>query len=57
MTATKIIFFINKTNILQDCNGNVIYRRIVCVYREGKMDKYCTQITMGSNLINYPGNG
>jgi len=25
------------------------------VYRDGKKDKYRTRITMGGNLINYPG--
>jgi hypothetical protein len=54
-TMTETIFFINKTDIPHNCRGNVTYGRIVCVYREGKKDKYCTQITMGSNLINYPG--
>jgi hypothetical protein len=55
-TMTETIFFINKMDIPHDRRGNVTYGRIVCVYREGKKDKYRTQITMGSNLINYPGN-
>ena len=54
-TTTETIFFINKTDIPQDRKGDVTYGRIVCVYREGKKDKYRTRITMGGNLINYPG--
>jgi hypothetical protein len=55
-TTTKIIFFVNKQEILKDCQGDVTYGRIVCVYQDSKKDKYCTRITMGGNLINYPGN-
>ena len=51
---TETIFFISKTDIPHDHGGNVTYGRIVCIYREGKKDKYCTRITMGGNLINYP---
>ncbi len=54
-TTTEIIVFINKTDIPQDRKGDKTYGQIVCVYREGKKDKYCTRITVGSNLINYPG--
>jgi hypothetical protein len=32
-----------------------MYARIVCTYRDGKKDKYHTRITMGGNLVNYPG--
>ena len=55
-TTTITIFFINKTDIPQDRRGDKTYGRIVCVYREGKKDKYHTRITIGGNLINYPGN-
>ena len=54
-TTTETIFFINKTDIPQDQKGGVTYGQIVCVYREGKKDKHRTRITMGGNLINYPG--
>jgi CO/xanthine dehydrogenase FAD-binding subunit len=37
-------------DIPQDCRGDETYGRIVCVYRE-----YRTRITIGGNLINYPG--
>ena len=53
-TTTETIFFINKTDIPQDRKGDVTYGRIVCIYREGKKDRYHTRITMGGNLINYP---
>ncbi len=51
----KQFFFINKTDIPQDRKGDKTYGRIICVYREGKKDKYHTRITVGGNLINYPG--
>ena len=53
-TKTETIFFINKTDIPQDRKGDKTYGRIVCVYREGKKDKYRTRITVDGNLINYP---
>ena len=55
-TTTETIFFINKHEIPKERQGDVTYGRIVCVYRNGKKDKYLTRITMGSNLIHYPGN-
>ena len=54
-TTTETIFFISKTDIPQDRKGGETYGRIVCVYREGKKDKYRTRITIGGNLINFPG--
>jgi hypothetical protein len=54
-TTTETIFFMSKHNIPKERQGDVTYGRIVCVYREGKKDKYRTRITMGGNLINYPG--
>ena len=54
-TTTETIFFISKTDISQDRKGDETYGQIVCVYREGKKDKYHTRITIGGNLINYPG--
>ncbi len=55
-TTKKTIFFINETNIPQDRRGDITYGRIVCAYREEKKDKYRTQITIGGNFIQYPGN-
>ncbi len=54
-TMTETIFFIQKDAIPQERQGDETYARIVCVYRDGKKDKYCTRITMGGNLVNYPG--
>ncbi len=42
-TMTETIFFINKTDIPQDCKGDKIYGQLVCVYREGKKDKYAQE--------------
>jgi hypothetical protein len=54
-TVTETIFFINKTQIPEDRKRDETYARIVCVFRDGKKDKYRTRITMGGNLVNYPG--
>jgi len=54
-TTTETIFFISKTDIPQDRKGDETYGRILCVYREGKKDKYRTRITIGGNLINFLG--
>ena len=54
-TTTETIFFINKSKILDERKGNVTYIRIMCTYRDSKKDKYRTRITIGGNLINYPG--
>ncbi len=53
--TTETIFFVKKDKIPNDRKGNEAYARIVCVYRNGKKDKYRTSITMGGNLVNYPG--
>jgi hypothetical protein len=34
----------------------IIYVTVVCEIREGKDDENCTRITVGGNLIFYPGN-
>jgi hypothetical protein len=54
-TTTETIFFVQRENIPDDRKGDETYTRIVCMYREGKKDKYRTPITMGRNLVNYPG--
>ena len=33
----------------------IIYTKVVCEVREGKDDEHCTKITVGGNLICYPG--
>ncbi len=55
-TTTETIFFMSKHDIPKEHQGDATYGRILCVYHEGKKDKHCTKITMGGNLINYPGN-
>jgi hypothetical protein len=45
----------NKQEIPKDRQGDNTYGRILCIYRGSKKDKYRTRITMGGNLINYPG--
>jgi hypothetical protein len=54
-TTTETIFFVKKDKIPDDRKGDETYARIVCVYCEGKKDKYRTRITMGGNQVNYPG--
>ncbi len=54
-TTTETIFFIQKDAIPQERRGDKMYARIVCTYPDGKKDKYRTQITMGGNLVIYPG--
>ncbi len=54
-TTTETIFFLNKSQIPEERRGDVTYGRIVCMYHDGKKDKYRTLITMDGNLINYPG--
>jgi hypothetical protein len=53
-TTPETIFFVKKDEIPDDKKGNETYARIVCVYLDGKKDKYRTRITMGGNLVNYP---
>ncbi len=53
-TTIETIFFISKMDIPRNRRGNVTYGRVLCIYREGKKDKYRTRITMGGNPINYP---
>jgi hypothetical protein len=52
-TTTETIFFVKKDKIPNDRKGNETYARIVCVYCNGKKNKYRTRITMGGNLVNY----
>ena len=54
-TTTETIFFIKKGDIPEDRKKDETYARIVCVFCDGKKDKYRTRITMGRNLVNYPG--
>jgi hypothetical protein len=55
-TTMQTIFFVDQKEISQDRQHSKTYGRIICSYQEQKKDAYCTCITMGRNLINYPGN-
>ncbi len=54
-TTTETIIFVINHQIPKDRQGDVTYGRIVCNVREGKKGKHSTRLTMGGNLINYPG--
>ena len=54
-TAIKTIAVLTKQEIPRDQRKDITYGRIVCAYCSKKEDPYCTRITMGGNLINYPG--
>ncbi len=49
------IFFIDKKEIPQNRQLDIMYGYICCNYCEQKKDAYKTRITMGGNLNNYPG--
>ncbi len=54
-TTTETIFFIRKEDIPIDRKGNETYARIVSVFLDVKKEKYRTRVTMGGNLVNFPG--
>jgi hypothetical protein len=54
-TTTETIFFVDRKEIPQDRQHDITYGCICCNYWEQKKDAYQTHITMGGNLINYPG--
>jgi len=54
-TTTKTVFFIRKEDIPSDRKGDKPYGRIVSVFCDGKNDKYRTRVTIGGNLVNFPG--
>ncbi len=55
VTTSKTICAIKKSDIPSDRRGDITYGRICCNYRSEKKDPYRTHITMGGNLITYPG--
>ena len=55
VTTTKTIKFVSWKNIPKDRLRDITYARICCNERPEKTDPYRTRITMGGNLINYPG--
>ncbi len=52
--TTKTISFLTKQEIPQVQQKDITYNRIVCTYHIEKKNLYCTRITMGGNLVNYP---
>ena len=48
-------FFINENEIPNNHQRGVTYGRTVCDVREGKSEKNRTRLTVGGNIINYPG--
>ena len=52
--ATNTIFFIPITKV--PCHKRLTYARFVCSFRPQKPEPYHTRITVGGNLIDYPGN-
>ena len=54
--GTNTIYFIEKADISAERKKDVTYGRVVVAYRPEESDPYQTQITVGGNLIAYPGN-
>ena len=52
--ATNTIFFIPVTKV--PCTKHPTYARFVRSFRPQKPEPYCTRLTVGGNLIDYPGN-
>ena len=52
--ATNTIFFIPINKVPR--NKRPTYTRFVCSFRPQKLEPYRTRITVGGNLIDYPGN-
>ena len=53
--TTKTILFVNNHQIPQWGRKYILYGRIVCDYQSEKANPSQTRITVGKNLINYPG--
>ena len=54
MEPTNTIFFIPRSKVPK--HKRLTYARFVCSYRPRKAEPYRTHITVGGNLIDYPGN-
>ena len=54
--GTNNIYFIDKANILAERWKDNTYGRVVVAYCPEKSDPYQTRLTVGGNLIVYPGN-
>ena len=53
--GTNTIYFIDKADIPVERWKDVTYGRVVVAYRPEKSDPYQTRLTVGGNLIAYPG--
>ena len=53
--GTNIIFFIDKANVPAERWKDVTYGHVVVAYHPEKYDPYQTRLTVGGNLIAYPG--
>ena len=53
--GTNTSYFIDKANIPDERWKDITYGRIVVAYRLKKSDPYQTRLTVGGNIITYPG--
>ena len=53
--GTNTIYFIEKADIPDERRKGVTYGCVVVAYRPEKSDPYQTRLTVGGNLIAYPG--
>ena len=53
--GTDIIFFINYENIQSERQKDIIFGHVVVEYQPQKNEPSGTQLTVGSNIIYYPG--
>ena len=53
--GTQTIFFVNHNKVPEDRRKDVTYGRICVNYRPQKAEPERTRLTVGGNLINYPG--
>ena len=54
--GNNTIFFIDKADVPDERWKDVTYDHVVVAYRPEKSDPYQTRLTVGGNLIAYPGN-
>ncbi len=55
VAGTNTFHLTRYSNIPHHKHKEIIYTKMVCEIREGKDDKHHTRITVGGNLIFYPG--
>jgi hypothetical protein len=53
--GTDTIIFICREDILHNCKYNVTCVQVCVNYRPEKEDPNCTRVTVGGNLLHYPG--